>query len=335
MTKLLFVGDLHYSGVNPENYVSDYKEDFRTQMQEVYDLARKHNVEAILTPGDVFNSHTVSNSTLLELFEILQESPVKWYTIIGNHDIVGYNTDSYNRSSLRLLNMLLSDKVRLISNDKIFPSVGMWHFAIPDKGEFVLTGTHYSNEMDVDGYGYTPETCKDVFNIHLSHGMLLDHVPPFERYTLIQDVQTTADLVLCGHDHTGFGVVTRSDGKMFCNPGAFMRQKASENELNRTVQVALITVGFENTVELIPLQSAKPGHEVLSRKALEEAKQRDYAMSEFAALIQSKTGEVISLDTLQVVQEIGKSENVPQEVISEAVRLIQGRRGKKTRKEFR
>ena len=319
MTKLLFVGDLHYSGVNPENYISDYKEDFKTQMQEVYELARKHEVEAILTPGDIFNSHTVSNSTLLELAEILQESHVKWYTIIGNHDIVGYNTDSYSRSSLRLLSML-TDKIKVITND-------LGHGSTDD---VVITGTNYSNLMDVEGYGYSNNFTNgtfSVFNIHLSHGMLLDHVPPFERYTLIKDVQTTANLVLCGHDHTGFGVVTRSDGKMFCNPGAFMRQKASENELNRTVQVALITVGFENTVELIHLQSAKPGHEVLSRKALEEAKQRDYAMSEFAALIQLKTGELVSLDTLQVVQEIGKSECVPQEVISEAVRLIQGRRG--------
>jgi hypothetical protein len=81
-------------------------------------------------------------------------------------------------------------------------------------------------------------------------------------------------------------------------------------------------------VEYIPLKSAKPGHEVLSRKAIEESKARDYAMSQFSALIEAKTGQDVKIDTLQLVQELGEVEGMPSEVIVKSVQLIETRRGK-------
>ncbi|WP_425059211.1 hypothetical protein [Sporomusa carbonis] len=54
--------------------------------------------------------------------------------------------------------------------------------------------------------------------------MLLDHAPPFDRFTLIKDVQTTVDLVLIGHDHQGFGIYRRADGKIFCNSSILRAQ---------------------------------------------------------------------------------------------------------------
>ena len=46
-----------------------------------------------------------------------------------------------------------------------------------------LTATPYSRQMDIIGYGYSPEvdTLPNTVNIHMAHGMLLDHKPPFDR----------------------------------------------------------------------------------------------------------------------------------------------------------
>ena len=78
-------------------------------------------------------------------------------------------------------------------------------------------------------------------------------------------------MVLCGHDHTGFGIYNRSDGKVFANIGSITRLSASEAEINRPIQVLLIDVKSPGVfgLERIPLQSAKPGEEVLDRSRIE------------------------------------------------------------------
>ncbi|MDJ1630995.1 hypothetical protein QNN00_14240 [Bacillus velezensis] len=120
---------------------------------------------------------------------------------------------------------------------------------------------------------------------------MLDHTPPFDRFTLIKDVETTADLVLTGHDHTGYGIYERADGKTFVNCGAICRLSASQTEITRKIEVLLIDIqNRKYDLELIPLQSAKPGEEILDRSAIEREQERQYAMEEFASLIQSNTG---------------------------------------------
>lgn len=347
VARFLFIGDLHYSGVNPENYISNYKEDFYAQMMEVKEIVFNMCVDAILTPGDIFNSHIVSNTTLLELADMIQSS-CNWYTIIGNHDIIGYNLDSYERSSLKVLERLCDNLEVIETEEQRFYSrhCGDVYFSI--------SGTSYSDKMDVNGYGYfypTEEEIKENFTlnwylenyikIHIAHGMLLEKKPPFEKYTLINKVKTMADLILCGHDHAGFGIKvldktgninsynefkwSKSDQvKVFCNPGAFMRIRASKQELEREIQIAVIEI-YDNgitTIKLIPLESAKPGYEVLSRDKIEENNEREYAMSQFAALIQNKAGEKVTLDTLQIIEELGQAEGIPKYVINEALKLV-------------
>ncbi|MCC3289308.1 exonuclease SbcD, partial [Bacillus cereus] len=68
---------------------------------------------------------------------------------------------------------------------------------------------------------------------------------------------------------------------------------ASEAEMRRQLSVILIDVKSPRVFdrERIPLQSAKPGEEVLDRRRISAAKQRAYAREEFASLIQTETVE--------------------------------------------
>ena len=92
------------------------------------------------------------------------------------------------------------------------------------------------------------------------------HLDVYKRQTLISEVKTSAQVIISGHEHTGFGIVKRErGGVLFINPGALCRLSAHVAEIERPVQVALLTVkDGQATAELIPLKSARPAHEILS-----------------------------------------------------------------------
>ena len=336
MIKLLYTGDWHLRGTNPRNRLDDYKEAVKAKLRDVFDLARKWEVKAILAPGDIWDRPEVSIGVLLEYVEVLKESPVEIITTIGNHDIYGYNVETYYRSSLKLLEMLVPQFT------VIADPLQRRQFVDDLGNSVILSATPYSAKMDINGFGYDPgghtehrpeygprKAQDGAYRIHIAHGMLLDHRPPFDRYTLIQDAYTTADLVLTGHDHLGYGMYKRQDGVVFCNPGALTRLAASISEMERTVQVALISVdGREATINLVPLKTAKPGAEILDRSKIEAEKERAYAMDQFSALIQSKTGEAVLLDVNQIVEEIAKLEGAAPHVIKAALELIDQQREK-------
>ncbi|MFJ5716581.1 exonuclease SbcCD subunit D [Neobacillus sp. NPDC093127] len=317
MTKLLWTGDWHLRGTTPRNRTDNYKEAIKEKLLEIFNLAKYRQVDAIVTAGDTFHTPEVATGVLLEFAELLEKSPVPILTTAGNHDIYGYNLDTYNRTSLRVLEKLVPQLT--VFND---PSK-----AVISGDNAVLSFTPYSAEIDKNGYGYSPEYVRnydDRLKIHVAHGMLLDHTPPFDRYTYIGDVDTAADLVLTGHDHTGYGIYKRSDGKTFVNCGAICRLSASQQEINRKVEVLLIDVKSKTDfdLELIPLQSAKPGEQILDRSAIEAQNERQYAMEEFATLIKATNGEKVLVDINAIIEAIADKENYRPDVVRKALDKI-------------
>lgn len=329
MMKLLYTGDWHLRGNNPRNRIDDYPAAAIEKLGEVFKLAETNDVDFILMPGDVWDRPEVSIAVLLTYAEVLRRSPVPIYATIGNHDIYGYNTGSYGRSSLKLLEMLV-EQFHVISDSGVATNLSK-QAGKGGKYPVYLTATPYSRLMDIDGYGYSPdiELGDDVISVHIAHGMLLDHKPPFDRYSDLYKVPTTADIVLTGHDHLGYGIYKRADGVTFCNPGSLLRISASVKEIERKVQVALITlntVTADKSIELIPLQCAKPGDEVLDRSTIEEAKERQYAMDAFSTLIQSHTGGKVLMDVNQIIETIAAEEHVDQDVVKAALAVIDQQR---------
>jgi DNA repair protein SbcD/Mre11 len=322
MRKFLFVVDPHIRGTNPVHRKGDLREDIKAKFAEVYSIAAENKVDAIIYPGDILDSPEVALGVAFDFAEVLSMSPVPQYTTIGNHDVYGYNLDTYYRTSLRLLQMV-------VPNLSVFyrPGDNVMY------DDVLITFEPYSSQIDVNGYGYCPPEYTDDFEgvrIHVAHGMLLDHDPPFDRYTKVQDVHTTADILLTGHDHTGYGIYKRPDGKIICNPGSLTRLAASQSEINRQIQVALITVHKhkEFEVELIPLKCAKPGEDVLDRSGIEAENKRQYAMEQFAALIKTQTGEAVILNVPQIVETIAAQEKYDPAVVKMALELIEAEREK-------
>lgn len=320
--KFLYFGDPHIRGTNPRNRTDSYPEAWKAKLREIWQLGKQHQVDAFLQPGDTFDLPDVANSVLNDAADVFSEAPAPIYTTAGNHDIPGYNVAAFGNTSLRLLERIVPQLH--VVNDPAMP-VLFGPGAAPD---VAVTFTPYSGNIDRDGYGYSPEAeIPGAFRLHVAHGMLLDHTPPFDRFTLVQEVKTSANMVFTGHDHTGYGIYRRADGVTFCNPGSLTRLAASQTEISRPIQAALITIeGGQGHIELIPLQCAAPGPDVLDRSRIEKDQQRQYAMENFAALIQTASGDRVRLDINQIVEAVAEKEGLAPEVVRLALEKIEAAR---------
>lgn len=323
--KLLYVVDPHFRGTNPRNRVDDYRAASFAKFREIYGLAVEHQVAAVITSGDNLDRPEISDGFKDDLADLLNESPVDILTTIGNHEIYGYNPDTYKRTSLRILERMCP-RLQVLA-DPAKPII-----LRDGRTTVALTFTPYSSRMDIGGYGYSPEARlpEAAYHIHVAHGMLLDHVPPFDRFTLLNDAVTLADMVLSGHDHTGYGVYRRADGKVFVNPGSITRIQASIAEIERPIRIALIEIRYaehsakpyyDAVVDLIPLQTAKPGADILDRSQIEADQKRAYAMAEFQALIQTEDGKA-AVDIGDIIASIARQDKLPAEVVEKALEVI-------------
>ena len=320
MAKFLVVGDVHYRGTNPRARLDNFQEAISEKLLEVNELAIEHEVDGVLQVGDLFDSPGVGYSVVAELARILQQSHYPWYTVAGNHDIYGANQESLRRTPLGLLVGL--GIVELVS-DEIKTPVRL----LGDRHFVGITGRGYS--VDTDGcsewYSY-PSDCKSPDHdttINIVHGMLLDKPFGYDiKHQVIDNIPNPADITIVGHEHTGFGAICRPDGKWFINPGALCRLSASNTEINRTVQVALLEIKedllYDNiSVKMIPIH-AQPGHVVLSREHIEQAEIRNERLETFLRLLGSES-EAKYLELEEIMDGISKKENIPEDVVKEGL----------------
>lgn len=316
----MVVGDIHYRGSNPRSRIDDYPAAIRAKIEEVNEIAEEIQADGVLCPGDLCDSPNLSFGVVGDLHDSLRSN---WYIVPGNHDEYGANLDSLIRTPFGLL-------ARLNSFKSLGITPGFFRNCISrDKGlTAVISGSGYCADMDIDPSLYQPPSISNLslesghfVRIHLVHGMAVDHpMPDMVRHIRITEVQTDADVVITGHDHTGYGL--RRIGKtLWINPGALCRVSASVTEMERPVQVAILTVHDNGNceAELITLKSAKPGQEVLSREHLEQQAVREQKTAEFLALLNGTEG---TLDPAGLVDLITKQDKIPETVRNEALKRL-------------
>jgi len=320
--KFLIAGDWHFRGTNPAARLDNYTEAITGKIHQVYALAREYDVQAIIQTGDIFDGPATAWGTVADLADILKAAPCPILTIPGNHDIWAGNQESKRRTPFGFLARmkLLQD----LTEEPYKQEAGSRH-------SIYITGYGFTVDTDTEaGRGQFEPSPRlphpflwSETSIHIVHSMLLQESPYFEmRHTLIRDVQTTAKVIISGHDHTGLGVFCREDGVLFINPGALCRLTAHPAEMRRQVQVALLTVedGGRIYAKLIPLD-VKPGSEVLSRDHLEAAAERQERINKFLSLLTAE-GESKFLEAREIMADIARREMLPETVTKEALARI-------------
>lgn len=336
MVRLLTTGDLHYRATSPRARTDDFQAALERKLLEVFDLARRSGSSGIIIPGDIVDTPGIALPTLVELCLLLAKSPCPIYTVPGNHDLWGGSPETIDRTPYGALARF--GLVRDLSRSSYLVD------------GVSLTGHGYDADTDRDIAQYTPSPqhafspnassqrpssrlSRQCIRLHVAHGMLLDRAPghALSRYTLASDVaalEEAPDVLVVGHEHAGFGVL-RLGHTTFVNPGALCRLSASTAEMTRQIRVCLLTIfpeaaeapagGIET--ELVPLKSAQPGPEVLSRAHLHELDRVPSGADAFIALLETGIAED-SLEIGKVIDEVATAQGLPKEVVDEAIRRV-------------
>lgn len=322
MMRFIVTGDWHFKGMNPKSRLDNFQETMTRKINEVFQIAVQFNANGIIVPGDIMDSASTTIPTMINLGMLLNLAPCKVLTIPGNHDLYAGNPGSKFRTPYGLLTSLgfITDVSETFA-DSFFP---LENVCITGHGFTVETDTEAGMEQYQRKIDTQPPGGWNGTQIHIVHSMLMHKAPRFEmRHTLISQVQTNAKVIISGHEHQGFGIVRRDDGVLFINPGALCRLTAAENEIDRLVQVAVLTINDngEANAELVPIRSALPGWEVLSREALEQENEKQNRVDRFLELLISD-GEEKFLEVREIVLDIAAREGLPDEIKDEALRRI-------------
>lgn len=321
--KFIIAGDLHWRGTNPRARRDDYMLALGKKLEEVARLCKNYGAPLII-PGDLVDSPSITWWVVGQLINKLRATNRPVLTVPGNHDIFGSNLDSVMRTPCGLM-----EYIGVIWN------VSRGAFVIPaGGGNVAVTGHGYNADTDTEAGAYqfiAPEPKGDyapapaAVKIHLVHSNLMVDPPGFDSmpHTLISDVKTNADVIISGHYHPGFGIYRRDDGVLFINPGALARTSAGASDMSRQVGVVLLTVHPDGKcgAEWIPLSSALPGEEVLSREHLDDAAERASRIQDFLELL-AEEGQSRFLEMSEIIEDISERDRLPKEIKAEALKRL-------------
>lgn len=315
--KFIFFTDTHIKGTTPKNRNDNFYETLKRKFLEIKEICEELDIDYVLHGGDWFDRPDISPSIVKEFALIIQSYKRPVFTIAGNHDIYGHNPETVGRTMLGLLEGV--GILRLLNyNDEVI---------VEKNGIKVqIMGKPYRFDIDdveLSGNYYIVQKRKDVdYLINMVHGMLLKK-PFFEGipYTLVDNIAATeADITLAGHYHGGFGIVERN-GKYFINPGSLVRITNAIGEINRIPKVVIIDLSGGINIYERGLKSAAPGNEVLDRRQLEYAQDRNVKLHRFYQQL-SETGKYQKADLGKIIDDITADENISREVKYETIKRI-------------
>lgn len=314
--KLMYFTDTHIRGTNPKSRKDNFSETLKNKFTELLEIVKEEKIDFVLFGGDLFDRPDISPSVVKEFISIIQNMPKPIYSVLGNHDIYGQNPTTVNRTIIGLLDTV--GVFRLINSGE--------RIVLEKNGLSVqLTGSPFYYDIDVSEKreAYIVDKGKCDYAIHMVHGFLLDR--PFVKdvpYTLIEDIadKTEADITLCGHYHSGFGIKSIHN-KYFVNPGSLSRISSTLSEIERKPSCLIIEIDEKVKVRIHNLKSAPSGDEVLDRELLRKEEYKSQKLNEFIQQINSYGNfEFVNLN--HIINEIVVKENIPSDIKDEAMRRI-------------
>ncbi|MHA2065066.1 MAG: metallophosphoesterase family protein [Candidatus Thorarchaeota archaeon] len=278
--KFLLTGDWHIRQTAPERRIDEYWITVYKKINFIIDLAVQEGCEAILQPGDFFDSHKAND--LLKRYAITwlrnKIDKVKVFTVFGQHDL------RYHSSDLRNTPLAVLYAARIIR---------VLHNHEPLKlGKVHIYGASWFEDI--------PEVIEpDKLNILVMHKMVIANEKVWdgqEDYKLGNILLRTLpfDLIVCGDNHQHFVVI--AGNKKLVNCGSLLRTRI--DQVHHAPVVYIYDINYKTLEQHeIPI---KPFDQVFDMTKVEEEKKRN---KEMEAFVERLTGEV-ELEGLDFVKNI-------------------------------
>lgn len=325
--KIIFFTDPHGQASNPSSRLDEFSQAILGKFSWIGKYAKEIEAAAVICGGDWIHTPDVSQTFIRKLARVVRSYPCPTFGVLGNHDIYGYNPETFERTSLGIAEGL--DMFERLNNEPII-------IHETGKREVALTGSdsYYDLDKAEKISDYTRSTITDgAVNIHTVHGMLVENVwPQVSHCTTLKQVMDdnpNADIILSGHEHTGYGVKVfyRPDGSkvMMCNPGSLARVTSGTGDIRKDVRIAVITIEDDDfNIELVnlPVDVARPANEVLDWERIQKEKENKEQLQNF---IESVSDIDISTDLnyYEALNRLAeKEDDITEDIIQECINQL-------------
>lgn len=304
--KLLLTGDLHLFRKQPRNRTDDFRQTLLNKFKWLFDLATDKMCDAIIQPGDFFDHPRVSFEDLAVLYGIIHNNfaRIPIYAVYGQHDLFNHNLEKGHKTPLHFLQTI--GLVKIVPNECI-PIQAM--LDKQESGRVWVSGASWGEEV--------PEPKEGVFNILVTHRMAIkdDDSKLWEGQEGFVTAQELLDfrfnLVVVGDNHNQFITHDKKRFSTLFNLGSLGRSNIDQTEhIPKVVIYDTDTRKYEEYE--VPIQ---PASEVFDLSKVEEAKERDERIVNFAETLSS--GENVALDFLQNLRTFMRQEELDEDVRNE------------------
>lgn len=288
-TKILFATDFHFRATRPIARVDENF--FESQLKKLEHLAGiSKGLDAVILGGDTFDRPDAPPSVIIKVMRTLARFQCPVHTVIGNHEVYGYESRSVESSAIGIL---FEHGVLKRLDYLEFPGVHIYGVHAFDKPTWVLENG-------------------DAKKIIVAHKMITNSPIPNADCILVEALArvTNADLVLSGDIH--FPHMVEAGNKLFVNPGSMSRMSIVDRE--RMPQAVVVTVEDDGEIDLEFVQvPSKPGNKVFnlesySAKAASEAHTKDFVKN-YASVVFSVKAETHKIG--EVLARFMKDNNIP------------------------
>lgn len=301
--KFLFYTDCHLSGMTPRHRTDDYQNTLASKIEEVYSTARNEKADFVVCGGDMFNSHRIFSYELLSrVMDAICDSGLDTWSAVGQHDLTGYNPDTFPSSTLAFISNRCN-RFRILWEPQVVGEVALY-------ASNVWEDPLAAGDFKLDG---------NKFNVLVAHHLLTNKKAMFEvvnteeYWRSLKEKGVEFDLVLSGDLHDGYDV--HQCGKTwFCNPGSMARQAISDSRRMPKFAVVDCEPGQIPVIDVRVFRCAKRGEEVFGESIVEVVREGvKFDPTVFVQEIESFEAE--SADVHELIQKAGKSKGVSSKVL--------------------
>jgi len=300
--KFLFFTDSHLRDSRPRFRIDDFYKSQFEELGELANLVLEYDIDVVLCGGDLLHVPKPSHELVRDLIGWAKYINVPIYSVIGNHDTVGYQMDAIGSNGI---GVLFESEAFHELTEKVF-----------DEEKIVIRGINA--KVQEDGYGYEFEPKYDEWTkLVVSHNYIIDAESMMFDFMQPKNVPTNADLVLLGHYHHPFQ--TQVGNTRFINPGALSRWNI--DEANRTPTVLLIEI--ENgriDVKYIPLACAKKAEEIFDLTKVGAQKEKEDQLKSFMESLENTSFETNDIEAL--VLAAGKNQGIDERILNKSLEKI-------------
>ena len=299
--KLIGFSDAHIRGSTPRSRLDDYAEAIWSKFQQLTAFIKERNIDAALNGGDMFDTPDPSTGVVNKYVELFSSWNIPIWSVIGSHDLFGYNEGTLARTALGTLRA--AGLVTIISGTQ----------KIGENCQLSGISHSYSLDESPETDYYTKKICDD-YMIQLCHGMITPG-PFFGKYTLYSQIRTEADLVICAHYHPGFGPF-EVDGSTIINIGSMGR---TENVIRKYPPSFLYIDTDIPSWEIIPFDT--PKDPFIPKSVVDASSMID--IGRFIEALKAKVGDFEKTDLKSLLISIGEDQKIPQRIVKQALGYIE------------